>query len=244
MAGGAAKAGATLNGLQSLVQKSLVMVECAPEGLRYRLLDSVRLFACARLSAMGQEDRVRQLHAVYFSYLAARAANNFLGEKQVAWMDHIDLEWSNVRAAWEWLLPRTNYQALAIDLLTGLHWHFWIRGKYSEALQWYCEAQDILQGCAAADQARLFNGYATTLLHAAQINKGIDCVRRATVGAQEAGLQWELAFALSLSAWLAVIAGRSAEGRRFTAEAMTVCAPLNQPVIRRPCTNRLIAYWA
>ena len=130
VAGGQSMAGATLNGLQSLVQKSLVIVERAPGGLRYRMLDSVRAFACARLDTIGRADEVRLLHARYFSGLAGAAGEKLLEDDQVIWMDHLDAEWANLRAAWEWLQDRPAHRARAVELLAGLRWHFWIRGRY------------------------------------------------------------------------------------------------------------------
>ncbi len=117
VAGGQSMAGATLNGLQSLVQKSLVIVERAPGGLRYRMLDSVRAFACARLDAIGRADQVRLLHAHYFARLAGAAGEKLLEDDQVIWMDHLDAEWSNLRAAWEWLLDKPAHRAEAVELL-------------------------------------------------------------------------------------------------------------------------------
>ena len=119
VAGGQAQAGATLNGLQSLVQKSLVIVERAPGGLRYRLLDSVRAFACARLDILDRAEHVRLLHAEYFARLAGLAGEQLLEGDQVVWMDHLDSEWSNLRAAWEWLQARPAHRARRLNCLPG-----------------------------------------------------------------------------------------------------------------------------
>ena len=222
--GGPSKAGATLNGLQSLVQKSLVIVERAPGGLRYRLLDSVRAFACARLDAIGGADRVRLMHAQYFARLAASAGERLLDDDQVIWMDHLDSEWSNLRAAWEWLQDKPAHRAQAVDLLTGLRWHFWIRGRYAEAVQWFREAETLIEECSPAEQARLCNGYAITLLHAGRLEDAMHFARRAAVCAEAARLDWEHACALAVQTWLAVMDGREAEAEVTAAHAARVQA--------------------
>jgi tetratricopeptide (TPR) repeat protein len=213
VAGGQAKAGATLNGLQSLVQKSLVIVERGPGGLRYRLLESVRAFACARLEAMDRTDQARLLHARYFARLAATAGEKLLEDDQVVWMDHLDLEWPNLRAAWEWLLTRPVHRAHAVELMVGLRWHFWIRGKYTEAMQWYSEAEALIEECGASDQARLFNGHAITLLHARRLEDALLHARRAAACAESSDLAWEHAYALGVQAWLAVALGRPQDAK-------------------------------
>jgi non-specific serine/threonine protein kinase len=235
VAGGQSKAGATLNGLQSLVQKSLVIVERAPGGLRYRLLDSVRAFACARLDAIGRADQVRLLHAHYFARLAQAAGKQLLEDDQVIWMDHLDSEWSNLRTAWEWLQHKPAHRAQAVELLAGLRWHFWIRGRYAEAMQWFREAETLIEECSPADQTRLLNGYAITLLHAARLEDAVHFARRAAACAEVSGLAWEHAYALAVQTWLAVMDGREVEAETTAAHAVRVCKYLYQPWIEGFC---------
>jgi non-specific serine/threonine protein kinase len=229
VAGGQEQAGATLNGLQSLVQKSLVIVERAPRGLRYRLLDSVRAFACARLDMLDRAEHVRLLHAQYFARLAGLAGEQLLEDDQVVWMDHLDSEWSNLRAAWEWLQARPAHRAEAVELLGGLRWHFWIRGRYAEALQWYREAQALVEACSPAEQARLLNGHAIAQLHAARLDEAMQLARRAAICAEVSGLEWEHAYALSVQAWLSAVEGREAQTATSAARVARLCKLLNQP---------------
>ena len=235
VAGGQSMAGATLNGLQSLVQKSLVIVERVPGGLRYRMLDSVRAFACTRLDKVGRADEVRLLHARYFSGLAGAAGEKLLEDDQVIWMDHLDAEWANLRAAWEWLQDKPAHRAKAVELLAGLRWHFWIRGRYGEALQWYREGENLISECSSAEQARLCNGYAIVLLHATQLEGALHNARRSAACAEVSGLMWEQAFALGLQTWLAVISGREADAETSAAHAAMLCKNLNEPWIDGFC---------
>ena len=235
LSGGQSKAGATLNGLQSLVQKSLVIVERALGGLRYRLLDSVRAFACARLDAIGRADQVRLLHARYYARLAGAAGEQLLEDDQVIWMDHLDSEWSNLRAAWEWLQDKPAHRTQAVELLTGLRWHFWIRGRYAEAVQWFREAETLIEECSPADQTRLLNGYAITLLHAARLDDAMHFARRAAACAEVSGLAWEHAYASAVQTWLAVMNGREAEAEITAAHAVRASKHLNQPWIEGFC---------
>ena len=111
IAGGQA-AGATLNGLQSLVQKSLVIAERATGGLRYRATDSVRAPACAPASRIVPSEVVccmRKYHA-----RLARLREQCARTTRLCWMDHLDSE-SNLRAAWEWLQVRPARRAEGLE---------------------------------------------------------------------------------------------------------------------------------
>lgn len=229
IAGGATAGGETLNRLQSLVQKSLVIVERIPNELRYHLLDTVRAFACMRLEATGNASQVRFLHARYFAQLAVDAEAELLEDDQVAWMDRLDLEWSNLRAAWVWLQSESEYRQLAAALMAGLRWHFWIRGNYSEALQWHREAEAWMAERSAAEQARLFNGYAIALLHAAEFQAALRFATRAESCAVEADLAWEQAYAVGLQSWLASVAVDHAQVERCNTRAATLCERVDRP---------------
>src|SRR5262249_59575927 len=61
-------AGASLDALQSLVEKSLVRFD----GERYSLLETIREFAAEQLDESGELEETRRRHFEYFAALAAR----------------------------------------------------------------------------------------------------------------------------------------------------------------------------
>ena len=155
-----------------------------------------------------------------------------LEDDQVIWMDHLDLEWPNLRAAWEWLQARPVHRAHAVELLVGLRWHFWIRGGYAEAMQWYREAEALIEECDASDQARLFNGYAITLLHARVLKTPWSMLAVPPPARKSSDLAWEHAYALGVQAWLAVALGRPQDADNELPRGRANAAEhLNQPWI-------------
>jgi predicted ATPase/DNA-binding SARP family transcriptional activator len=85
--------------LTSLVDRSLVLVEEAGEGLRYRMLETVREYAREKLRACGEEATARTAHALYLLELAETAEAAMRGPEQLQWLNALEAEHDNLRAA-------------------------------------------------------------------------------------------------------------------------------------------------
>jgi predicted ATPase/DNA-binding CsgD family transcriptional regulator len=88
--------------LGALVDKSLVQFGDAGAGPgRYRLLETVRQYAVGRLDAQGPAaaNTARVAHRDYYLALAEAAAPHLAGPDQAAWLDRLDAELGNLRAA-------------------------------------------------------------------------------------------------------------------------------------------------
>ena len=87
-------ADADLDTLQSLVEKSLVR----HTDDRFWMYETIREFALERLEASGEADDVRRRHAEHFLALAEEAEPH-LRQEDDAWLDRLEAELDNVRAA-------------------------------------------------------------------------------------------------------------------------------------------------
>ena len=88
--------------LGALVDKSLVQFGDTGTGPgRYRLLETVRQYAAGRLDAQGPAvaDAARIAHRDYYLALAEAAAPQPDGPDQAEWLDRLDAELGNLRAA-------------------------------------------------------------------------------------------------------------------------------------------------
>jgi predicted ATPase/class 3 adenylate cyclase/tetratricopeptide (TPR) repeat protein len=93
--------------LSRLVDKSLVVVEQTPGGdSRFRLLETIRHYGHERLLEAGEAERVRQSHAEFFLGLAEEAEPHLAGAEQGVWLDGLEREHDNFRAALEWSLSQ------------------------------------------------------------------------------------------------------------------------------------------
>jgi non-specific serine/threonine protein kinase len=124
--------------LSMLVDKSLVVAkENWETGARYRLLEPIRQYAREKLRVSGEAEAVSRRHAEFFLALAEEAEPELKGLRQGEWLDRLETEHDNLRAALSWALGR------AIDLgprMAGALCLFWYtRGYLSEGRR-YLEA--------------------------------------------------------------------------------------------------------
>jgi tetratricopeptide (TPR) repeat protein len=125
-----------LDGLTRLVDASLVMVEIDDTGApRYRMLEPIRQYAEERLDEHGETKMIRQRHAAFFVALAEQAQPALHGPVQHAWLDRLDSEYNNMRAAMTWAFATRRF-----DLITRFGWALWtfwvVRGYHGEARRW------------------------------------------------------------------------------------------------------------
>jgi predicted ATPase len=118
---------ADLETLQSLVDKSLVRLR---EGERFWMLESVREFAQERLEASAGTDDLRRRHADHFLALAEEA-EPYARKVDPDWLERLDRELENLRAALDWLESAGETQ-LVLRLAGGLD-DFWVaKGHVAE----------------------------------------------------------------------------------------------------------------
>jgi predicted ATPase/class 3 adenylate cyclase len=130
--GGSAREEDVLNLLGRLVDKSLVLVDDVEgQGRRYRLLEMVRQYSRDRREEQDDSDEARERHYAWFLALAEDAEAQLRGLDQGMWLNRLETEHDNFRAALDNCLARgsgEDYQKLA-----GALWHFWyIRGHWGE----------------------------------------------------------------------------------------------------------------
>jgi predicted ATPase len=127
-------AGADLDTLQSLVEKSLLRFT---EG-RYWMLETIRGYAAEKLGLAEQTASCRRRHARYFTALASEAATG-LGEEEKH-LDRLESERDNFRAAVSWWLQEDT--ATAITLVVDVSPLWVLRGPLEEGLRWLERAMD------------------------------------------------------------------------------------------------------
>ncbi|MDQ4063928.1 MAG: helix-turn-helix domain-containing protein [Actinomycetota bacterium] len=126
--------------LGSLVEQSLVAAEPdAPGGTRYRMLEPIRQYALERLHESAEEEEARRRHAEHYLAFAEQVGPKLTGAQMVEWLDRLEAERDNLRAAVSWALP-TGRGELAVRLAYELRRFFWSRGQHEEVCRWMEEA--------------------------------------------------------------------------------------------------------
>jgi predicted ATPase/class 3 adenylate cyclase len=136
--------------LGSLVDKSLVQFDDTAAGPgRYRLLETVRQFAARRLDEQGPTEvqDARHAHLGYYLALAETAAPQLTGPEQTQWLDRLDTELGNLRAAIA-ISQTQDDPAPGLRLAAALRVFWRARGHASEA----ADALRVLLGLPAASQ--------------------------------------------------------------------------------------------
>ncbi|WP_067461289.1 BTAD domain-containing putative transcriptional regulator [Actinomadura macra] len=123
--------GDVIDVIAALIDKSLVMAEGDPE-VRYRLLETVRVYAGERLEQAGEAARVRAEHAAYCAWLAERAEPELRGHEQLYWADRLGAERDNFAAAFRHLTDSGD-AATGLRLVAALVWYWLMRDLEVEA---------------------------------------------------------------------------------------------------------------
>lgn len=142
--------------LSPLVAQSLVMVEARAEQMRYRTLDTIREYARDRLIDSGEAEHLSRRHARYFLNLATQAESELTGDQQTHWLNRLDREHDNFRAALEWAVE-ANEGDLAQSLCSRLCAFWQTRGYLSEGRTWLTRALGLADGPPTAARADALN---------------------------------------------------------------------------------------
>src|ERR671919_389603 len=90
------------DGVASLTNKSLLrQMATGPAEPRFFMLETIREYAADRLAEAPDADEIRRRHARFFLALAERAEPELTGPDQVRWLDALEAEHDNFRAAAE-----------------------------------------------------------------------------------------------------------------------------------------------
>jgi predicted ATPase/class 3 adenylate cyclase len=126
-----------LDVLSALVEQSLVRQSEVEGEPRFRMLVTIREYALVRLAESGEADEISRRHAAAYLTLAEEARPHFGGKDQKRWLDVLELENDNLRAALEWTIS-LGHADEALRLVFAL-WRFWQRrGHLAEGATW-CE---------------------------------------------------------------------------------------------------------
>jgi predicted ATPase/DNA-binding CsgD family transcriptional regulator len=197
-AGGTVTAAEVLPALGRLVDKSLVVADVQADESRYRLLETIRAFATARLVEAEEDAALRERHLAWLlRFVEATEA----GRERDAdgWRRALLLEYDNLRAALEWGLaaddPRAGRQ-LAASL--AWLWHLDRRGR--EGLGLLRRAIDRAPDERTHLQARLMTGLALVADTAGPLDVERDAASRALTLVADAGDEGLRALCLNLLA--------------------------------------------
>jgi predicted ATPase/class 3 adenylate cyclase len=188
-------AGADLDGLEALVDSSLVK---SIGDDRFLMLETIREYAAEKLAASGDAKEVRHRHAAFFTGLAEEAYKRRF-DAEAEWSERLELDHDDLRAALDWLAANDPHSALA--LAGALGW-FWLSHGH------LAEGRDQLDRVIpeAADEsvhaARALTAAGALTARCGEADAGRALVERGIAGWRTLDDQEELASALDTLGWL------------------------------------------
>jgi predicted ATPase len=143
--------GAVLEHLAQLLDKSLVQAQQGEGGEpRFGMLETIHEYAQEQLVASGEAAVVQERHAAYFLRLALEAEPHMFGPEREVWMERLDREEANLRAALAWSKADTSAVQTGLRLVRALSFYWWLRGSVREGRTW---SEGMLERTGSTDQS-------------------------------------------------------------------------------------------
>jgi predicted ATPase/DNA-binding SARP family transcriptional activator len=138
--------------LSELVDHNLLARAPSADGSRFSMLETIREFALDRLAESGEQHDLARAHADYLLALAERAEKTGEAAYAAGWLERLDAERDNFRAAIRWALDAGEPQR-ALRTVTALTGLWTVRGAYREWREWLREALDAAPDAPATLRA-------------------------------------------------------------------------------------------
>ena len=143
-----------------LVNKSLIVAQTLERSeARYSFLETIRQYAQERLLASGEWEAIRDRHLHCFLKLTEETDPKLRGEYQRLWLNWLDTEYDNIRAALAWAVEGGRQESSRVEAglrITTSLYQFWrIRDYVEEGLNWckqlFAEANDEISPIVRAN---------------------------------------------------------------------------------------------
>lgn len=186
-----------------LVEKSLLMPDLNHSGpTRYQMLETVRAYGAERLAESGELAWVAQRQALHYLALATHAERFERSPELTQWLERLEAEHDNLRAALGWC--RANDRHSCLQLAASLTW-FWVtHGYFSEGREWLETALGTTAGDASGQARGLLSIARLSFWQGDYVSAREHCSRSLTLcrkQADEEGAGWALTLLGSIYAY-------------------------------------------
>lgn len=150
--------------LDSLIDNNLLVSKEQTDGnMRLQMLEVVREFAFELLQKTGEIDVLQRVHAEYFLALAEEAEPFLFSGQSIEWLEKLEIEHDNLRAALRWMLEQEPEMAARTAAALG---QFWSNRSYlTEARRWFEAALEKSNNAPNATRFKLLNSFALVARH-------------------------------------------------------------------------------
>ncbi len=227
-----------LDSVASLLDKSLLQrLERQGKQLRLRLLETVREYGLEVLAASEEMEATQHAHATYYLRLAEEAERELEGPQQVVWLERLEHDYDNLRAAMRWSLEQARGEEAGDSTgdggemalrFGGALQRFWIiRSHVSEGRTFLEEALARSKGIVTPGRAKALKAAARLALVQGDYQQGeVQCEESLALYREledTAGVAFSL-YLLGIVAWRK---GNSASARKLSEEALALSRAVN-----------------
>jgi hypothetical protein len=205
-------AGADLDTLQSLVEKSLVRRSDA----RFWMYETIREFAVERLEASGEADSIRLRHAQHFLELAEEAEPHLIREaltRPGPWQVKIEVERDNIRAAMDRFEANREAEH-ALRMASALAWFFSEKGPIAEGRR-FLESALALGNGPPALRTKALSAFAQTAAMMGDLTEAKAAGEASLAQYRELGDTWQIAAGVHNLGYIAAESGDWVTARKL-----------------------------
>jgi hypothetical protein len=141
---------ATLDLLDALVRKSLLVADRSSGRTRFSMLETIRQFAEDQLVARGEASEIRAAHSRYFAGREADILALWDSPRQLAAYDWFTIELANLRTAFRWAADQGDLD-VAAPIASYAGW-LAVRVQTLEPIAW---AEELIEPARVVDHPRL-----------------------------------------------------------------------------------------
>jgi len=195
------------DGITSLLDKSLLQQQRSPgdEEPRFMMLETIREYGLECLNASGEMERTQRTHAHYYLALAQEIGPKLGEPQQAVWLEQLESELDNIRAAMCWSLERGEHiqdagERIIIALQFGVALRgFWvIHGHWGEGRAFLERALAVSEGTTTSVRAKALEAAASLAIYQIDHERGEALCREYLALCRERGDTRGTAFALCL----------------------------------------------
>jgi non-specific serine/threonine protein kinase len=208
--------------LSRLVDKSLVQVDRGAGVTRYRLLETLRQYGRDRLAEATEADAARERHRDWCLSLAEQALPEMLGRDQQRWLDQLEAEHDNLRAALAGGLANPSDAPLLLRLAAALGLFWRLRGHNREGIGWLDAALARSEATPTVERARALDILGDLEWLEGNVERARPLLEESIAQARIVGEQKLLAMSLRHLSYVASSLGDPARARQLIEEALAV----------------------
>jgi len=213
---------------------------------RYRMLETVREFGLEQLSigeesagtrhrfaASREEEAIRRRYFGFYLAFAEEAESHLISDVDTAWIDRIESEYDNIRAALTWALHPARDPADRADglRLAGAMWLFWYYHSHlSRGRHWLEQALTVAEAGPAAARAKALVGLGTLAHYQGDDDIAVPRLEEAISLWRALGDPFGLAYALSVRGNVAEDSGNYSEAEPLFTEARDLFVQVDDQV--------------